>query len=380
MGSCSLDVMADAEGLRQRISELERELSALKAFGEAPYRAVVEDMSELVVRWTVDGTRLFVNDAYCRLFGKSRSELVGTSFWPLIREEDRERVRKRILALTPEAPVSTGRHRSTNSEGETIWMEWVDRALFDAERHVTEMQSVGRDITERVRLEEQARKVENADAVARLSASLAHDMNNLLTVLMSELGELERRVGPSDEVHTMQQALTRIVDLVRALGSLRSGTVFTPVRLDVNECVESLVGLLAEVSGERVILTCELSSGPCEIEGDRTQLDQVLLNLVRNAAEAMPNGGEIHIATRIGKLSGASMREGVFLEVSDNGTGISAELLPRVFDPSISTKADGKGLGLATVKTIVEAHGGRVKVESSPGSTRFEIALPPASN
>src|SRR5262245_40231037 len=369
--------MADAAGLRQRISELERELQSLKAFGEAPYRAVVEDMSELVVRWNVDGTRLFVNDAYCRLFGKTRSELLGTSFWPLVREEDRERVRKRILALTPEAPVSSGRHRSTSSSGETIWMEWVDRALFDGERNVREMQSVGRDITERVRLEEQARKVENADAVARFSASIAHDMNNLLTVLMSELGELERRTGSSEEVRTMHQALARIVDLVRALGSLRAGTVFAPVRVDVNECVESLVGLLAEVSGERVTLTCELSHGPCLIDGDPTQLDQVLLNLVRNAVEAMPNGGQIRIATKTQTgTSGAPGR--VFLEVADTGTGISAELLPRVFDPSITTQPNGKGLGLATVKTIIEAHGGRVRVESSTAGTRFEIELPPA--
>ncbi len=374
--------MADASGLRQRISELEREIQALKAFGEAPYRAVVEDMSELVVRWKVDGTRLFVNDAYCRLFGMSRSELLGTSFWPLVREEDRERVRKRIFAHTPEAPVSSGRHRSTSATGETIWMEWVDRALFDAAGNVTEMQSVGRDITDRVRLEEQARKVENADAVARLSASIAHDMNNLLTVLMSELGELERRTGPSEEVRTMHDALARIVDLVRALGSLRSGTVFSPVRVDVNECVESLVGLLTEVSGERVTLICELSKSPCLIQGDRTQLDQVLLNLVRNAAEAMPDGGEIHISTRIGKATDTKREASnrVFLEVSDTGTGISAELLPRVFDPSITTKANGQGLGLATVRTIVEAHGGHVRVDSSPGSTRFEIDLPPAPN
>ena len=373
--------MADADGLRQRISELERELQSLKAFGEAPYRAVVEDMSELVVRWNVDGTRLFVNDAYCRLFGKTRSELVGTSFWPLVREEDRERVRKRILALTPEAPVSSGRHRSTSSSGETIWMEWVDRALFDGERNVREMQSVGRDITERVRLEEQARKVENADAVARLSASLAHDMNNLLTVLLSELGELERRTGQSEEVRTMHEAIVRIVDLVRALGALRTGAVLVPERVDVNECVESLVNLLAEVSGERITLKCELASGPCMILGNPTQLDQVLLNLVRNAAEAMPNGGEIRISTRVGKFSdtsGGSFGR-VFLEVADTGTGISSELLPRVFDPSITTKANGKGLGLATVKTIVEAHGGRVRVESSPGGTRFEIELPPAN-
>lgn len=361
--------MRDVESLQRRVASLEEELRSLRLFEQAPYRAVVEDMSELVVRWQPDGTRLFVNDAYCRMFGANRSELVGTSFWPLIREEDRERVRKRLAAVSPDAPVSSGRHRAIAPGGGTIWMEWVDRALFDDAGNVVEMQSVGRDITERVLLEEHARRVENADGVAKLSARIAHDLNNLLTVLSNELELLECRVGRCDEVKLMGQALTGVIDLVRQLGALRVGVVLEPQRVELNARIQRLLLLLAEVSGEGVVLSSQLSNDPCPVRGDPTQIDQVLLNLVKNAAQAMPGGGRIELSTR---PSGKRVR----LEVADTGSGIHPDVLPRIFEPAVTTKPTGKGLGLATVKTIVESHGGTIAVESSPTGTTFRVELP----
>jgi PAS domain S-box-containing protein len=379
-GAFSATLPAMSEDLARRVAELEAELRSLREFEHAPYRAVVEDMSELIVRWKPDGTRLFVNDAYCRLFALPRSEAIGTPFWPLISEEDRQRVRHRIASLGPEAPVSSGRHRAVGPAGQVIWMEWVDRALFDAQGTVVELQSVGRDITERVRLEEEARRVENADAVARVSASIAHDLNNLLMVLLAKLDELEGRVGSCTEVETMHQTIDGVVDLVRRLGTIRFGVVLRPQHLDINSRVQRLFGLLTEVSGDRVTLTSQLSSAPCAILGDPTQIDQVLLNLVRNAAEAMPSGGEIKIATRV--LTPDDSRsvdvrpERALLEVSDSGRGVSASVLPRLFETAVTTKPSGQGLGLATVKAIVEGHGGTVRVRTSPGGAVFEVELP----
>jgi PAS domain S-box-containing protein len=362
--------MADEAELRRRIESLEAEIRAMRAFDAAPYRAVVEDMSELVVRWLPDGTRLFVNEAYCRLFGASRSELVGTSFWPLINESDREAVRRRFAALSPAVPVILGRHRAVGPDGNEIWMEWVDRATFDAQGVVIELHSVGRDITERVQLEEQVRRIESADAVARVSAAIAHDANNMLTVLMGELRLLELRVGQCAEIDTTKVALASIVDLVRRLGSLRFGRVLQPQPIDLNARVERLRGLLGEIGGDGIVLSCDLLAQPCTIQGDATEIDQVLVNLVKNAAEAMPTGGEIRIATRIDAGAHA------VLEVADTGAGISASVLPRLFDPNVSTKPNGQGLGLATVKCIVEGHGGVVRVHSSESGARFELCFP----
>jgi PAS domain S-box-containing protein len=363
--------MRDEEALRRRIATLEEELNALRVFEHAPYRSVVEDMSELVVRWKPDGTRLFVNDAYCRMFGASRNELLGTSFWSLIREEDRTRVRERLAALTPAAPVSSGRHRAIDPKGETFWMEWVDRASFDDAGNVLEMQSVGRDITERVRLEQHSRHVENADAVARLSAGIAHDLNNMLTVLSYQIELLKMRVGACEELDVAAQALRSVVDLVDQLGALRVGVVFRPAVIDLNARIHRLLTLLEEVSGDQVVVSATLAKNPCPILGDPTQIDQVLFNLVKNAAQAMASGGTTTLTTRSGETR-------IFLEVSDTGSGIDPELLPRIFDASVTTKVTGQGLGLATVKTIVESHGGTIDVDSSPGGTTFRIDLPRA--
>ncbi|HWB78416.1 MAG TPA: ATP-binding protein [Nannocystaceae bacterium] len=361
--------MSDEDALRRRIAELEAEVRALRAFEHAPYRAIVEDMSELIVRWLPDGTRLFVNDAYCRLFRADRSELVGTSFWPLVDSADRERVQKRLAALTPDDAVTIGRHRALAPDGGKLWMEWVDRAVFDEHGTIVEMQSVGRDITERVQLEEHARRVENADAVARVSAAIAHDLNNLLTVVVGELSMLPR----TSELETVRVAVADIGELVKRLGSLRFGNVLRPRPVDLNARVQRLRGLLTEVTGDSVLLTCELAIEPCVIRGDATQIDQVLLNLVKNAAEAMPTGGEVKVMTRLD-----TQRTRAILEVADTGAGISAEVMPRLFDANVSTKPHGQGLGLATVKTIVEGHGGEVHVHSSAGGARFELEFPAA--
>ncbi len=359
--------------LQRRLAELEAELQALRAFATAPYRAIVEDMSELVVRWRPDGTRLFVNDAYCRLFGMPREQILGTTFWPLISEKDQEIVRGRIAALSPASPVSTGRHRAHGPDGRLIWMEWVDRALFDAAGNVTELQSVGRDITDRVALEELARRVENADATARVSASIGHDLNNLLTVVLSGLGEVEDDFGRGESLQTVHEAVDKIVALVRQMMRLRFRQPFQPKELDINEQVRRMHALLAEVVGEHVVLTERLCDEACVMLGDATQIDQVLLNLAKNAAEAMPAGGHIVITTRV---EAAEPRPLAVITVADTGSGIAPALLPFVFDCNVTTKPNGQGIGLATVKTIVESHGGRIDVRSSPEGTTFDLRFP----
>ena len=118
---------------------------------ERRYRAVVEDQTEFIVRWKPDGTRTFVNEAYVRYFGQSREELVGSSFMPLIKSEaEREAVRRRLATLTPESPIMTNAHRATRVDGQLRWQEWIDRGFFDANGTLVELQSVGRDVHDRV--------------------------------------------------------------------------------------------------------------------------------------------------------------------------------------------------------------------------------------
>jgi PAS domain S-box-containing protein len=369
--------------LEARVRALEAELSVLREAASVPYRAIVEDMSELIVRWAPDGTRLFVNDAYCRLFDAPREQLVGTSFWPLITEADRDRVRERIASLSPGKPVVTGRHRASASSG-VVWMEWVDRAIFDRAGRLTELQSVGRDITQRVQFEEQAQRVARGDAAARATAAIAHDLRNVLQVIQGVTSLLDDASQVAFEVEQLRTAVDAGARLLTQLNQLSHGLVLQPCPVELSERVLGLRGLLTELTQANVTLITRFCPLPCTILGDPTQIDQVLMNLVRNAAEAMPGGGTVCIETDMTAM--ATLSEGseqstdcAVLRVADDGPGISDNVLPRVFDPRITTKANGQGLGLATVKAIVEGHHGKVMVHTSPRGTTFELAFPLAS-
>jgi PAS domain S-box-containing protein len=344
---------------------------------------VIDDMSELIVRWKPDGTRLFVNNAYCRLFGATREELIGTTFWPLISDEDREEVKARIASLSVDNQVTTGQHRAIGSDGQVICMEWVDRAIFDDNGHLIELQSVGRDITKRVQLEEDARRVARGDAAARATAAIAHDLRNVLQVMSGVTAVLERGQIDSQDLSDLHGAMRAAKDLLTRLDDVSHGRVMQPIDVDLSDRVEKLSGLLTAMVGARIKVERRIHKEPCRIKGDPTQVDQILLNLVRNSWDAMPQGGSIVIETEIAtrpRLATARWPSNVgrfaVLRVSDDGSGISAEILPRIFDARITTKPSGQGLGLATVKTIVDSHGGVVTVESSPSGTIFELAFP----
>lgn len=375
--------MTSGTDLAGRVAELEAEVRRLRQATSIPYRAIVEDMSELVVRWKPDGTRLFVNDAYCRLFDAPRETLIGTTFWPLITEPDRARVRERLASLTPDKPVITGRHRAA-AAGRVVWMEWVDRAVYDAEGRLVELQSVGRDITDRVEFEEQARRVARGDAAARATAAIAHDLRNVLQVIQGVTSLLEDCPEDGFEASQLKSAVDAGKRLLTQLDQLSHGLVLQPCAVELSQRVLALKGLLTELTHDNVTLVTRFAPVPCTILGDPTQIDQVLMNLVRNAAEAMPGGGTVCIETAMARgtsVDGHSEEAAdcAVLRVVDDGPGISQNVLPRVFDPRITTKVNGQGLGLATVKAIVEGHHGKVMVHTSPRGTTFELAFPRAS-
>jgi PAS domain S-box-containing protein len=140
------------------ITEYKQTEAALRR-NEELFRAIVEDQTEMIVRWKPDGTRTFVNQAYARVFGGKPEDYIGTNFFPLIREEYREKIRRKILSLTPEEPLATAIHQSV-ADGEPRWQEWTDRGIFNQDGELVELQSTGRDITERVKAEEELRTSE----------------------------------------------------------------------------------------------------------------------------------------------------------------------------------------------------------------------------
>jgi diguanylate cyclase (GGDEF)-like protein/PAS domain S-box-containing protein len=209
--------------MRQRAEEALRE-------SEARYRAIVEDQTELICRFLPDGALSFVNEAYCRYFGKEREELIGSSFMPFIPEQDREFVEEQFASLSLENPVVTYERRVILPDGQIRWQQWTDRAIFDGQGRFIEFQSVGYDITEQVRVEEQLVYMATHDALTglpnrrlfndRLNLALAHAHRNQekLAVMLLDLDhfkEVNDTLGHSVGDRLLQAAGQRLTSLLR---------------------------------------------------------------------------------------------------------------------------------------------------------------------
>ncbi|MEW6221500.1 MAG: PAS domain S-box protein, partial [Thermodesulfobacteriota bacterium] len=240
------------------------------------------------------------------------------------------------------------------------------------------------DVSERKRIEEERFRIEKLESVGVLAGGIAHDFNNLLTAILGNLSLGLRLAGADSGLQPLladaRQAALRARDLTRQLLTFARGG--TPVRRRV-----AVAALLQEaaafaVHGSNVRLRFRIASDLWAAEVDEGQISQVMHNLVINADQAMPDGGLVTVTAdncQLGADSGLSLPAGRYLRltVADEGPGIPAEVLPRIFDPYFTTKEAGSGLGLATVHTIINRHGGRVSVSSQPGQgTVFSILLP----
>jgi len=238
-------------------------------------------------------------------------------------------------------------------------------------------------------LEQQAealRAAQRLEVVGRLAGGIAHDFNNLLTIVMTNVDILEETqrfdaAGGAAVAETLAAA-RRGADLIRQLLAFSRRQHVEQRVLDCNQVVRDMDRLLRRLVGENIELHVSLSQEPLPVLADPSQIEQVLVNLVTNARDAMPEGGALHLTTELGSgLSEANdtTRRCAVLRVEDNGVGMDAETCERAFDPFFSTKAPGKGsgLGLATVHGIVQQNGGRVQIRSELGSgSQFTIYLP----
>jgi signal transduction histidine kinase/CheY-like chemotaxis protein len=243
----------------------------------------------------------------------------------------------------------------------------------------------------RLALEEQLRQSQKMDAIGRLAGGIAHDFNNLLTVITGRTELLRRRLG-------LDHALARQVELIRQTAEQAAGLtrqllifgrkqVLQPRLLDLNAIVTGMAPMLRSLAGERVELAMALDPGLGGVMADAAQMEQVVLNLVINARDAMPKGGRVAIETANAELDEAFVRQHlgaragqyVRLAVTDTGVGMDASTQAHLFEPFFTTKGVGKGtgLGLATVYAIVKQGGGYVRVITAPGQgARFEVHLP----
>ena len=352
---------------------------------ERQFRAVVEDQAELICRFRADGTLTFANAAFCRFFGRSAGQLVGTSFFALFPEDDQVELATHLAHLGPENPIGS-REQRYEQDGQVGWLQWTDRALFDNLGLLRRFQSVARDTTDRKRLEEQLLQAQKMEIVGQLVGGIAHDFNNILTAIAGFGDLLMQRVEEAGlggrEMEGFEKAVQRAISLTgRLLAFSRSQPRRSEV-LDLVQGIKEVHTLLRQLLDERIELVLDLPKEPLWLEIDRGMLEQVVLNLVVNARDAMPLGGPLILRARgaaIGAGDAAVMGECAVLTVEDCGIGMSEETQQRIFEPFFTTKGAGQGtgLGLATVQRIVSQFGGRIEVDSRLGEgSIFSVYLP----
>jgi PAS domain S-box-containing protein len=325
-----------------------------------------------------EGRFLDVNPEFVRLSGFSREEIVGHT--------GREPAMWVDVATRDHIYKALGEHRSARDvevrlrrkNGE-VFTALVSYELIELDGQ-TCLLSLGQDLTEYKRLQEQLRHAQKMDALGRLAGGIAHDFNNILTAI-SGYCELAVRSLPADAPalsHAMHilRSSQRASRLTKQLLAFGRQQILEPTPLDLNEVVRRMASMLRRLIGEDIVLALQLSPTPARVVADQGQLEQLLLNLVVNARDAMPRGGQLTVET-----SGVDADDGrwVRLSVIDNGVGMDEATRARIFEPFFTTKESGKGigLGLATVHGIVEQSGGRIMVESAPGQgTTFHVHFP----
>jgi two-component system cell cycle sensor histidine kinase/response regulator CckA len=353
---------------------------------EARLRVLVEQLP--AVLWTVDRGLRFTSAlgaGFARLKIKP-AELVGMSLLDYFETADQTFL-----------PIAAHR-RAVAGEPMTFHVEWKSGSyachvepLRDSDGQVSGAICMSLDITDRKQLEEQLRQAQKMEAVGRLAGGIAHDFNNLLMVIQGYSDLLVERLPDGDPLRRnaeqIQMASQRASSLTRQLLAFSRKQMLAPKILNVQSVVAEMEKILRRLIGEDVQL--ETSSAPDLglIKADRSQIEQVILNLAVNARDAMPQGGRLTIETANVELDASyshppavlSPGRYVMLAVTDNGCGMDAETQAHVFEPFFTTKEKGKGtgLGLATVYGVVKQSGGYVWVYSEPGrGTSFKIYLP----
>ncbi len=390
-------VAAAFDRMAARLQERERQVAAQTIDlrnSEARYRAIVEDQTELICRFLTNGAITFVNEAYCRYFGKQREDLLGQSFLPLIPEEDQQRLAATFSALNGQNPLSTIEHRVIMPDGDIRWQQWTDRAICDASGRIIEFAGVGRDITERKRAEEALQQAkEAAEAASRAKSEfLAVMSHEIRTPLNGVLGMAELLLHASLKgreqriAHLIQQsgrALLDIVDDILDLSKIEAGRIdLQRVPVDLRDLIEETAALLAGRAHEKGLeLVCDLPVQlPARMEADPVRLRQALVNLVGNAIK-FTEQGEVVLRLRVRDTEAKAPC--LLFEVQDTGIGIAPQAQSRIFDSftqadgSTTRRYGGTGLGLTITRRLVELMGGEIGVDSAPGAgSRFWFTLP----
>ncbi|MAS38123.1 MAG: hypothetical protein CL610_29270 [Anaerolineaceae bacterium] len=359
------------------------------------YQAIVESQIDLVCRYTPNTVLTYVNDAYCRFFGKAREELVGFSFLTHSPQDQHESIRRRIAVLLQDPSPEVANYRSVLDDGREFWIQWVDHGIVDEHGQVIEVQAVGRDITQLKQLEEQ--RIHAAALEAELAkerelmalkdqflSMVSHEFRAPLSVIKASddiLYHYANRMTPdriqehAQRISGQVAQMTQLLEDMLTLDRLRSGGTdlkLEPVQVDT--LCRSIVEHFSLSDKQQHHITLNLPPSIPHLNADPRYLNRIIGNLLSNAIKYSRPGSII-------TLSVSYDDHNLMIDIADNGIGIPPQDHHHIFDTFFragnAQEFDGTGLGLAIVKQHVEAHGGSISFSSEVGQgTVFQVRLP----
>ncbi|RMF85885.1 MAG: PAS domain S-box protein, partial [Nitrospinota bacterium] len=399
-------LIRDAEGKPRFIDGILEDVTRLVEVEEAlhrsrqEYEALVNSIDGIV--WEMDARTWqfsFVSRQAERILGYPVAQWINEpDFWPRhVHPEDRERTISSCRQATQAKEDHVLEYRMLAADGREVWIRDLVTVVVENDQPV-KLRGIMVDITEQKRVEEERAYLEaqlfqaqKMEAVGRLAGGIAHDFNNLLTVISGYSELLLEHIGAHEqwyrEILEIRKAAERAATLTRHLLTFSRHQIVEPRVLDLNVLIANLQEMLRRLISENIDLRLHLAPGLGQIKADPSQMEQLVVNLVLNARDAMPDGGRISIETANVELDEAYARRHarvtpgpyILLQVSDTGCGMDAETLSHIFEPFFTTKevGQGTGLGLAIVYGIVEQGKGHIAVESQPGEgTVFRVYWP----
>jgi PAS domain S-box-containing protein len=383
--------------IRRRNDELNRQIrerseheKVLQA-SEGRFRMLYDDNPAIYLTVDAEGVVLMINRFGAESLGYPSEELAGRNIRSIVHVEDGALFRGHFDAcLAGAGAIERWEHRFLCRDGKVIWVRQAGRLIVHPERPPVVLLAC-EDITERVKLQDELRQIQKVEAIGQLAGGVAHDFNNILTVIVggTEMARLpdctpEERLESLNEI---KAAADRAASLTRQLLIFSRRQAINRVATDLNQVTAGITKLISRLISENIVLKVEPAAVALPILADTGMIEQVLVNLAVNARDAMPEGGTLRIRTRFDPCPPSktnakpppSVDGWAVLEVIDTGKGIPPEIMPRIFEPFFTTKpaGNGTGLGLATCAGIVQQHEGCIEVESTIGmGTLFRVAFP----
>jgi PAS domain S-box-containing protein len=383
------------EGFIEDITERRRAEKGLRE-AEELYRGIFEGAAEGIFRTAPSGRPLTANPTMARMLGyDSPAQLMaeiadtGSLIWP--NASDRAHL---VEALETRGELRNYECQLRRRDGTFIWALMSARRVTGPDGRAVCFEGFISDITEKKRMEEQFLRVQRLESIGMLAAGIAHDLNNVLAPIGMAVPLLRNsRSEPAElrVLRTLESSAERGSSLVRQILGFAHGVSGAPQLVQMKHLLRDITEMIVETFPKSVVLDELIPRDLWPVVANPTQIHQVLLNLCVNARDAMPQGGRLRLtaenvsldAEQAAAIGGARPGAWVMLHVEDSGTGIAAEVLPRIWEPFFTTKGAGKGtgLGLPTVRGIVETHGGFMTVESELGrGTVFRVYLPAAES